>query len=174
MNESPAQLVEAGKQAFQQGQYKQAASLFAQAAEKFTLAGDALLAAEMKNNQSVALLQAGKAKQALQASQGTDATFAAAGDLKRQAMALGNQAAALEALHRLDEALQTYERSAELFAQAGESDLRATVMQSIAAIKLKRGQVTQAGLKMIGVIEAKQKPTLLERFLKFLIRLIPW
>jgi tetratricopeptide (TPR) repeat protein len=174
MDKTTTPLVEAGKQAFQQGQYEQAATLFAQAAEQLTLAGDDLLAAEMKNNQSVALLQAGKAQQALQAAQGTETTFATAGDLKRQAMALGNQAAALEALHRFDEALQAYERSAELFAQAGESDLRATVMQSIAAIKLKRGQVTEAGIKMIGVIEAKQKLTLLERILRFFIRHLPW
>lgn len=174
MNENLNQLIEAGKQAFQQGQYEQAASIFAQAAESLTLAGDPLLSAEMKNNQSVALLQAGKAQQALQAAQGTDAIFAAAGDLKRQAMALGNQAAALEALNRLDEALQTYERSAELFAQVGEGDLRAMVMKSAAAIKLKRGQVTESAIKMIGVIEAKEKPTLFERFLKLLLRLKPW
>ena len=67
-----------------------------------------LLAAEMSNNESVALLQAGQPGRALEAARGTDALFASASDPKRQAMALGNQAAALDALGRSDEALETY------------------------------------------------------------------
>jgi tetratricopeptide (TPR) repeat protein len=127
----------------------------------------------MKNNLSVALLQAGKPREALEAALGTDQVFAEANDLKRQAMALGNQAAALEALKRYDEAIVCYEKSASLFSQADEGDMQAMVMKSAAALKLKSGKITDSAFKMMGALEAKQKPTLFERILKFLIRMKP-
>lgn len=167
----PAKLVEDGKRAFEQKQFDLASNLFQQAAEVYALNYDITLAAEAKNNLSVALLQAGKAKAALDAVIGTDEVFAVAKDLKRQAMALGNQAAALEALHRYDEAIAHYERAAEIFAYAGEGDLRAMVMQSAAALKLKKGKVAESAFKMMGALEAKEKPSLLDRILRFFLRI---
>ena len=120
MTIEPAQLAEQGKQAFRNKQFDESAELFRQAAEGFSLGRNGLLAAEMKNNMSVALLQAGKAQESLDAALGTDLVFAGAKDIKSQGMALGNQAAALEALNRFDEAIAAYERSAELFAEVGE------------------------------------------------------
>jgi tetratricopeptide (TPR) repeat protein len=167
----PSKLVEAGKRVFGEKQFDQAASLFRQAAEMYTMDDDILLAAEVQNNLGVALLQAGKPKQALEAVLGTDEVFAGAKDMKRQAMAFGNQAAALEALHRHDEAIALYERSAEIFAQAGEGDLRAMVMKSAAALKLKKGKVTDSAFKMLGALEAKEKPSILDRILRFFLRI---
>ncbi len=173
-NDDPARLAEEGKRAYQDGDYDQAAELFRRAAQGYSLANDGLMAAEMKNNLSVALLQGKKPQDALDAALGTDEVFADAHDLKRQAMALGNQAAALEALKRNDEALAAYERSAELFGQAGEGDMRAMVKKSAAAIRLKRGEVVGSALNMVGSIEAKEHPSLIERILKFFVRLKPW
>lgn len=164
------QLAESGKKAFKSKSYLSAAETYGSAAQGYAEQGDDLLAAEMKNNQSVALLQAGKTQEALDATRGTESVFAGANDKRRSAMALGNQAAALEALNRLDEALTYYERSADLFAQAGEGDLRSTVLQSAAAIKLKRGRLTESGFKMIGALEAKSKPSFFERILRFFLR----
>lgn len=161
-----------GKAAFESGQYASAVEAFQKAVEGYANSGDVLNAAEMKNNLSVALLKAGKAQAALDAAQGTDEIFAQSGDLKRQGMALGNQAAALEALKQFDEALDSYERSAELFAQVGEGDLKALVLKSAAAIKLKRGKVTDSAFKMIGSLEAKDKPSIFERILRTLLRFI--
>jgi tetratricopeptide (TPR) repeat protein len=173
-NDNPATLAEQGKQAFQNRQFDQAADLFRRASEGYTLGRAGLLAAEMRNNLSVALLQAGKSREALDAVLGTDQVFAGAGDLKRQGMALGNQAAALEAMKRTDEALAAYERAAEIFKQAGEGDLLSMVRKSSAAIRLKSGQVGESAMNMIGSLEAKPKPNLFERLLKFLIRIKPW
>lgn len=173
MTTEPLQLAEQGKQAFASRQYDQAADMFAQAASAFEALDDATNAAEMKNNLSVALLQAGKAQAAYEAAAGSDEVFAQAGDLKRQAMALGNQAAALEALKRLDEALQAYERSAELFAEVGDGEMRSIVLQSAAALKLRRGKMIDSALAMIGSVESTPKPNLLQRFLRFLLRLKP-
>lgn len=172
MTLEPAQLDAQGKQAFQEKRFDEAAEYFRQAAEGYTLERAILLAAEMKNNMSVALLQAGKPQASLDAALGTDEAFAGANDIKRQAMAVGNQAAALEELKRYEEALERYERSAELFRQAGEDDLRSMVMKSAAAIKLKTGNITESAFKMMGSLDAKRTPGFFERILKFFMRFI--
>ncbi len=166
------QLSETGKQAFAAGQYDVAAEKFQAVTDGYSALNDSLNAAESKNNLSVALLKLGKNQAALDAALGTDQVFANAGDIKRQAMAVGNQASALEALKRWDEALDTYQRSADLFAQAGEGDLRSMVLKSAAAIKLRRGKVTDSAVKMIGSLEAKDKPSIFERLLRWLLRFV--
>jgi tetratricopeptide (TPR) repeat protein len=166
------ELAETGKRSFEAGEYESAAGTFEAAASGYASLNDALSAAEMKNNLSVALLQMGKAREALEASLGTEQIFSRAGDLKRQGMAIGNQAAAFESLHRFDEALAAYERSAQLFAEADEGELRAMVLKSAAALKLKRGKVVESAFKMIGSLEAKEKPSLFERLLRSLLRFV--
>ena len=172
MTLEPAQIADQGKQAFESKNFIEAAELFRRAAEGFTADNSALMAAEMMNNMSVALLQAGRAKEALNAALGTDQVFADAKDIKRQGMAVGNQAAALEGLNRYDEAIAAFERSAELFAQAGEGDLRSMVMKSAAAIKLKTGKITDSAFKMMGSLDVKENPSFFERILKFFLRFI--
>jgi tetratricopeptide (TPR) repeat protein len=172
MTTEPAQLADEGKRAFEARKFDEAAAIFKQAAEGFTSGRNGLMAAEMKNNMSVALLQAGRPRQALEATAGTDLVFAGANDLKRQAISLANQAAALEALNRPDDAIEKYENSARLFRDVNEGDMRALVMKSAAAVKLRRGQVTDSAFKMMGALEAKDKPSIFERILKFFLRFI--
>jgi tetratricopeptide (TPR) repeat protein len=173
MTLEPQKLAEQGKKEFADKKFEQAAAAFMEAATAYEKLDDLLNAAEMKNNLSVALLQTGKAQEAYDAAAGTDEVFAQAGDLKRQAMAFGNQAAALEALKKVDEALEAYERSAALFAEVGEGDMRSMVLQSAAALKLKRGKMVDSALSMIGSVESTHKPNLVQRFLKFLLRIKP-
>ena len=163
-------LADEGKQAFEAGQYDTAAGKFDSAAQGYASLTDEINAAEMKNNLSVTLLKLGRGQTALDAVLGTDQVFGRASDLKRQGMALGNQAAALEALNRWDDALAAYERSASLFANAGEGELRSMVLKSAAAIKLRRGKIGESAIKMIGSLEAKEKPSIFERVLKFILR----
>jgi tetratricopeptide (TPR) repeat protein len=165
-------LTENGKQAFQAGEYESAAAMFEISAQGYASLNDKVNAAEMKNDKSVALLKMGKAQAALDAALGTQEIFAHAGDLKRQGMAVGNQAAALEALKRFDEAFAAYEESARLFAEAGEGDLRSMALKAAAGIKLKRGKLADSAIKMIGSLEAKEKPTLFERILRFLLHFV--
>lgn len=173
MTAEPQQLATQGKEAFAAKEFEQAAIHFTHAAAAYEALDDMLNSAEMKNNLSVALLQAGKAKEAYEAATGTEVIFAQAADTKRQAMAFGNQAAALEALKKPDQALDAYERSAALFAEAGESEMRSMVLQSAAALKLKRGKMVDSALSMIGSVESTKKPNLLQRFLRFLLRIKP-
>ncbi|MBL8063142.1 MAG: tetratricopeptide repeat protein [Anaerolineales bacterium] len=168
----PAQLNEMGKKAFERKNFDEAADYFRRAVEGYTLGRAGLLAAEVRNNLSVTLLQAGKPQEALNAALETDQLFASAKDIKRQAMALGNQAAALEGLGRNEEALEKYEQSADLFGQINDGDMRALVMKSAAAIKLKTGKITESAFKMMGSVDVKENPTLFERIMKFLLRFI--
>jgi tetratricopeptide (TPR) repeat protein len=172
MTLEPAQLAEQGKQAFKNKKFDEAAKLFSQAAEGYTLEHADVMSAEMRNNISVALLQADKPQESLAAALDTDQVFAGVKDIKRQGMALGNQAAALEALNRYDEAIEKYDLAAQLFDQTGEGDLRALVMKSSAAIKLKTGKVTDSAFKMMGSLEAKDNPSFFERILNFFLRFI--
>ncbi len=173
--ENPTQLAQQAKLAYERGRFDEAADLFRRASSALSQANAAQdVVAEMDNNLSVASLQAGRNQEALDAALGTDQVFAALGDRRRQGMALGNQAAALDALGRTDEALSTYDRSAEILSQAGEGDLLAMVKKSAAAIRLKRGNVVQSALNMVGSVEAKSKPTFFERILKFLFRFKTW
>ncbi|OQY34726.1 MAG: hypothetical protein B6I38_02170 [Anaerolineaceae bacterium 4572_5.1] len=171
MESNPEKLISTGKEAFEKGDFETAIQLFSDAAAAYTAQENLPDAAEAKNNLSVALLQADRPDESLEAVMGTDTIFAEAGDLRRQGMALGNQAAALDALGRDNEALTMYEKAAALFAQIGEGDLQAIVMKSSAAIKLRNGNLSDSATTMIGSLNATKKPTLFQRFLKFLLRL---
>jgi len=171
-NIDPNSLNEQGKKAFQSGQSDTATDLFRAAADAYMSLHDELNAAESKNNMSVALLQSGKAQESLDAALGTDDIFAKAGDLKRQGMALGNQAAALEALKRFDEALAMYDHSASVLAEAGEGDMRAIVLKSAAAIKLRKGKINESAFKMMGSLESEQNPSIFDRLLKALLHFV--
>lgn len=168
---NPTALAEQGKQEYQKGSYLVAADLFLQAARAYETARDELNAAEMKNNQSVALLQAGKAQEAFQATDGTEAIFEQAHDLKRQGIAISNRAAALEGLKRWNEALGEYDRAAILFEEAGEGDMHSIVRKAAANINLKRGRITDSQMDVFDSLRLVEKPTLMQRIMKFLVRI---
>ncbi len=171
MNEIvPKSLAEDAVRAYQEGGYENAARLFGEAASAFTAQDNPLDAAEMKNNQSVAWLQAGNPSAAYEAARGTASLFAGAGDSRREGIAWGNEAAALQALGRAKDALEQYRLASEAFQRAGEGELRATVMQTIAGIKLKQGKVMDALLTMQMGLSGVKHPTLKQRILLALLR----
>ena len=168
---NPITLAEQGKREYEQENYLAAADRFAQAAQAYALRKDELNAAEMKNNQSVALLQAGKAKEALHATEGTEEIFQKAGDSKRQGIAVSNRAAALEGLKQWKEALAEYDRAASLFEEIGEGDMHSTVRKAAANLNLKRGRLTDSQMDVFDSLRLVEKPTLLQRIMKFLVRM---
>ena len=163
---------EQGKSAFQAARYESAAGSFRAASQAYAALGNRVDAAEQTNNLSVALLKAGRPQEALDTVRGTENVFAGAADVRRQGMAINNQAAALEALHRWDEALQAYERAAQLLAEAGDGEFRSLALKSAAAMQLRRGKVAESGLRMIGVLEARDRPSIFDRILRALLRVI--
>jgi tetratricopeptide (TPR) repeat protein len=170
-NLDPTTLADQGKQEYAKGNHTAAAGLFLQAAQAYRTAQDELNAAEMLNNQSVALLQAGKPKEALQATEGTEEIFQKAGDLKRQGLAVGNRAAALEGLKKIDQALAEYERAASLLEQAGEGDMHSVVRKAAANLNLKRGRITAAQMDVYDSLRLVEKPNFTQRIMKFLKRI---
>jgi tetratricopeptide (TPR) repeat protein len=170
----PKLIATQASQFYQEGDFKQAAQLFSESAQAFSEAGNLLDAAEMRNNQSVALLQNDGAQAALDAVLGTDAVFAAAGDVRRQGLALGNEAAALEELKRLDEAIERYQASADLLEQAGEDQMRAIVMQSVAWIYIRRGKFFEGLFAMNSGLRGVKNPTIKQKILRTLLKIRTW
>ena len=168
---NPIPLVENGKKEYEKGNFLAAADLFLQAAQAYASSKDELNAAEMMNNQSVALLQAGKAKEALQATEGTEEIFQKAGDIKRQGVAVSNRAAALEGLKKWKEALAEYDRAALLFEQIGEGDMHSIVRKAAANINLKRGHLVDSQMDVYDSLRLVEKPTLTQRIMKFFMRI---
>lgn len=170
-NVQPISLADKAKQEYEKGNFASAAQMFSQAAQAYAASKDELNAAEMKNNQSVALLQAGRAKDALQATDGTEAIFQQAGDLKRQGVAVANRAAALEGLKKSKEALAEYDRAASILEQAGEGDMHSMVRKAAANLNLKMGRVTDSQMDVLDSLRLAEKPTLTQRIMKFLLRI---
>jgi tetratricopeptide (TPR) repeat protein len=168
---NPITLAEGGKQEYAKNNFKAAAGLFSQAAQVYASQKDELNAAEMKNNESVALLQAGNAIAALLATDGTEEVFQKAGDIKRQGIAVSNRAAALEGLKKWKEALAEYDRAAALFEQVGEGDMHSIVRKAAANINLKRGRFLDSQMDVYDSLRLVEKPTLTQRLMKFLIKL---
>ncbi|HXF85998.1 MAG TPA: hypothetical protein VNK49_11480 [Anaerolineales bacterium] len=171
MTASPTAFADQGKQEYERGNFIAAAELFARAAQAYVEAHDEVNAAEMKNNQSVALLQAGKAREALEVLEGTEEIFQRAGDLKRQGMAVGNRAAALEGLKKWKEALAEYDRAASLFEQAGEGDMHSVVRKAAANLNLKHGRVIASQMDVYDSLRLVKKPSIAQRLMKFLMRI---
>jgi tetratricopeptide (TPR) repeat protein len=171
MSDNPDQISQQGKTAFQDEDYAQAVELFKSAQAAYGASEKPLLAAEMANNLSVALLKSGNASAALQAVEGTDLIFSQAEDTQKQAMALANKAAALEGLKKWADALDLYEKSSDLLKQIGEKELRAYVLKSISSIQLRQGKQLEAVASMDASLDNKPNPGLMDRIVK---RLIQW
>jgi tetratricopeptide (TPR) repeat protein len=162
-------LAKEGKLAYQRGDYESAARTFQAASNGYKTSQDALNAAEMANNASVAYLKAGDAQSALQAVEGTAEIFAVEGDVRRQALALGNLGAALEGVHRYLEAEDAYQQSADLLKQIGEDKLRLNVMQSLSTLQLRNGKHLQALSSLQAGLEDVDRPSPKQRMLKKLL-----
>lgn len=168
---TPQENAHDGQSAYQSEEYEKAAHYFARAAESFQIAGETLKAAEMRNNQSVAWLQAGHPEQALNVVEGTEQVFAQAGDLHCQAMAIGNRASALEDLGELQTALVDFTQSADIFQQIGARDEYAQVMKSISALKLRQRNPLGALASLQDGLETLERPNWKQRLVKRLLKI---
>ncbi len=157
-----------GEKLFAAGRYAQAAQAFAQAEAWYSSHQEKVLAAEMKANRGVALLQQGQAEAAYELLQELPAFFEAQGDLRRAGMAWGNLAAALEALSRWEEAQEAYRRAWRLLEQAGEGESVAYVAQALSRLQLRRFRPLEAVVTMEQGLAAS--PRRAHRWLRRLLR----
>ncbi len=168
---SPEELARQGEAAYQAGDFAAAAEHYAAAEQAYLAQGQRLLAAEMANNRSVALLQAEQAQQAYAAVAPTVDLFAQHGDRRRQALALGNRAAALEALGRLKEAEADYVASEAILHELGETELLGVVRQRLAALHLRLRRPADALIDTSIALEGRPL-SLREKVLRFLLRIV--
>ncbi len=172
MSSNPSEkLAQQAVSAYRQKQFKQAAALFLRAADEYNVNYQPIIAAEMQNNRSVALLQAGENAEALLAVGSTDVLFAQAGDIKRQAMALGNKAAALEALGKLKEALDCYKQSAQLLETLSEDEMQSLVLKRISSLQLRSGKALASLANMDAALTIEKPKNMKEKLLKKLFSL---
>ncbi len=171
-NKNKPALVEGeAKELYRAGKFQKAADGFSQAADLFLAGGDDILAAEMKNNQSVALLKAKKPRLALDAVRGTAGVFHQAGEVLKEAMALANQATALKDLGKKQEAVDDFLLAAEIFKDLGEKQMYLQTMQSISALKLKTRNILGALFSMQEGLEELEKPNLRQKLLLNLLKI---
>ncbi len=172
MDEHIESIAEKASQAYQAGNYSAAADLFHNAEQSYSLSNKPLLAAEMANNRSVALLQAGNAQAALAACKNTHIVFADAGDIKREGYALGNQAAALKELGQKKESLNMFRLSAARLEQAGDKENLAIVHKTIASLEMERGDNLGAMSAMLDALQSTEKLSWREKFMRWLFSLV--
>ncbi|MCK5879372.1 MAG: hypothetical protein KAH24_06320 [Holophagae bacterium] len=170
-NNKPALLEEEAKDLYRAGKFQQAADGFSQAAAFYLKKEEHLLAAEMRNNQSVALLKAKKPQMALDAVQGTPELFQEAGDVLKQGMALANRATALQGLGKKQEAIDEFVQAAEIFKDNGEKQMYLQTKQSISALKLKTRNIPGALFSMQEGLEELEKPNLRQKLLRSLLKI---
>lgn len=168
---NPKQLEKQGQAAYKKKDFAAAADLFQEAARQFAVQGEALQAAQMANNWSVAALQAEDVNTAIAAVEGTPEIFLEENDIGRAGMAYGNLGSAQEAAGLLDEALISYERSASLLKEAGDHDTRLHVMQALSALQLRTGKQLQALATMQAGLEGGSKLSPKQQFLKKMLKL---
>lgn len=172
LNSNKVHLLEIeGKQLYASGKFQQASDVFSQAAEGYLEQGEDLLAAEMRNNQCVSLLQAKQAQKALAVVQGTAIIFEKAGDQLKYAMALANEATALQELRRYPDAIDKFTQAADLFDQLKETEMVLQVKQSISAMQLRSRNIFSALFSMQEGLEGVNKPTLRQKILLKLLKI---
>ena len=167
----PAQSEEEGKTLFRAGKFLQAAEAFSMAASSYLDQGNNSQAAEMRNNQAVALLKAKDPHQALEALQGTHELFLTGGQDLNAAMALANQATALEDIGDPVEALTLFNEAARLFKELAEQEMYLQTMQSISRIKFKQRNIPGALVSMQEGLDELKKPSLRQKLLRNLLKL---
>jgi tetratricopeptide (TPR) repeat protein len=165
----PQALVEKARQIYATNDFTAAAAAYAEAATALVSAGDPLTAAEMKNNQCVALLRLGQAQAALQAVEGTAELFNSAGDFRRLGIAHANRASVLEALKRRADAIDEYNRAGEALEKAGEDQMRVQVMQLLSGLYLRRGKLLNAVIALQSGLAGVKDPTPKQRLMKKLL-----
>ena len=160
-----------GKKLFAGKKYLQSADAFSLAAADFQHQGFNLMAAEMRNNQCVALLKANEPQEALEVVQGTDQVFLEEGEILKQAMAVANEATALKELGLDQRAIERFSQAAAIFDRLNEREMHLQTMQSLSGLKLKNRNIPGALFSLQEGLEGLEKPNLRQKILLTLLKI---
>jgi tetratricopeptide (TPR) repeat protein len=160
---NPNSLKEQGLQLFHQDKLAEAAEKFQAAADLYQAEGQAVSAAEARNNVCVVRLAEKDWDAALAAVKGTPELFQQHGQPLRQAQALSNLAAAHDGAGHLDEAAALYEQAIDLYKELGDTENRAACWKALSNLQIKQDNKLQAlasmqaGLNLSTDLSPKEK-----------------
>ena len=157
--------------AFNQNNFLQAAELFDKAAQEYQTEEKPLLAAEMKNNQSVAFIQGDNPQAALDCLAGVVEQFEAAQDQYKAGLTYGNLATAHQALNNLDQAKDYCLKAADLLRDGNHSEEYTMVMNMLVSIQMKQGKLFDAAGSAHLFIDQIPHPTFRQRVLKLVYKI---
>lgn len=169
-------LQQQGISLFQQKEYEQAATRFADARTAYEEAGQPDMAAEMAVNLGLTQRALGQPQRALELMQEALATFQAVNDARRTAMVLGNLGGVYVALNDKEQAADAYREAADIFDELGEKKLHGETLLAIAQLQLSDRKIGsaastyEAGLAELDDLSASQK--MLKGLIGFRNRLI--
>lgn len=166
---TPTELKDQGLKYFRAEKLAEAAQAFAAAASAYQAQGDAAAAAEMRNNQCVALMGHQQWDAALQAVEGTPEIFRGLNDKMREAQAIANLAAAHDGAGHTEPAAEHYGQAIDLFHALGETENRAACFKKLGALQLKQGKQLQALAAMQSGLKLSTELTPEEKRLKFIL-----
>lgn len=168
---NPDQLKEEGMALFAQGEREQALLRFQEAAQAYTLAGDAGGRAEMQNNMGVIYRLQRKWDAAAQSLTEAAAGFAQVGDDSRRAQVLGNFGDLEAAQGHHQAAGRYYSDAAELFAELGDRMKQSQVLRAYALAELKRRAWVSGLDLMTQSLAANPHPSVVQRLALWFFRL---
>lgn len=157
--------------AFNNQDFSTAASLFSKAAKEYLSENQPLLAAEMRNNQSVSFLQANKPKEALTCLEGVAELFSESGDLHKTGITYGNKATAYQEMKEWDLAVDFCEKAATLLLEVGQEEEYIMVMNILVSIQMRRMKFFDAISNARKYIDKIPNPTIRQRFLRFVFKI---
>jgi tetratricopeptide (TPR) repeat protein len=168
---NPDLLKEEGLDLFQKGARDEALSVFEQAANAFSLAGDRAGEAEMYNNIGVIYRLQKKWSESIEALVRAETGFKEAGDDLRRAQVLGNLGDLSSSMGQHEDAARYYSESSELFSSVGEGDLQGQVLRAFSLMRLKQRRWIESIDLMSLSVEVRAHPSTGQKMLYYLLQI---
>ncbi len=169
-NQSPDSMKEEGLDLFRRGARDEALSVFAKAAEAYSLEGDAAGEAEMLNNMGVIYRLNRDWSAALNALNDAEVGFREAGDDRRRAQVMGNTGDLCASMRTYDDAAGYYSEASELLASAGEGDMQGQVLRAFSLMRMRQRRWIEAIDLMASSINVRNHPSFAQRLLHVLLQ----
>ncbi|MBC7251466.1 MAG: tetratricopeptide repeat protein [Anaerolineae bacterium] len=161
-----------GLRHYHAGKYDEAAACFAAARDLFAVAGDALAAAEMRNDLGVVYRAQQRWEEAEAAFTKAQQKFAELGDKGREGQALGNLGSLYFARGQLDKAASSLALAAECLQEAGEHELESHTRRLLSQVFLRQRRWLEALFAYEKALACLPHPSLGRRLLLFLLRFL--
>jgi tetratricopeptide (TPR) repeat protein len=168
----PRALHEEGLRHYQAGRYDEAAACFAAARDLFAATGDALAAAEMKNDLGVVYRAQHRWDEAATAFTTAQRDFEQLGDRTGAGQALGNLGSLYFARGQLNRAASYLQQAITNLRQAGEHELESDTLRLLSSVRLRQRRWLEALVIYEAALTCLPRPSLGQRSLLYLLRFL--